>query len=78
MPWKIYPNGSRELVRPTKYEKHLMLYPSGGASARAVASLTSHPVQVVRSVVQQEDQSPGIQPDQPPPRRVLRRSSSDQ
>lgn len=70
MPWKTHPNGARQLVRPTKYEKHLMLYPSGGVSARALSSLTSNPVQVVRSVERQEDQSTESQPDQPPPRRT--------
>jgi hypothetical protein len=47
MPWKILPNGSRLLVRPTKYEKHLILYPSGGLSARAMQSLKQFPTQVV-------------------------------
>jgi hypothetical protein len=47
MPWKIYPNGSRELVRPTKYEKHQMLYTSVGVPARALSSLEPFPVQTV-------------------------------
>ena len=52
MPWKTHPNGARELVRPTKYEKHLMLYPSGGAPARAFTSLKTHPTQVVASKIE--------------------------
>jgi len=63
MPWKIYPNGSRELVRPTKYEKHLMLHTSGGISARAVASLREHPVQFVLHHLKEtvtKDQGEGI------------------
>ena len=48
MPWKIHPNGARELVRPTKFERHLMLYPSGGIPARAVISFKSYSTQVVK------------------------------
>ena len=48
MPWKILPNGAKLLVRPTKYEKHLMLYPSAGLSARALQSLKQFPNQVVK------------------------------
>jgi hypothetical protein len=48
MPWKIHPNGARELVRPSKYEKHLMLYPSGGLSAGAITSLKLNPCQTVK------------------------------
>ena len=40
------------LVRPTKFEKHLMLHISGGVPARALTSIKTRPIQVVTSLIQ--------------------------